>query len=952
MKRCKKLFAAILSLCVIASMFVAVSVSAVTENVVDINLPLDDASELTWVQTGVTVSNADGIGGRDKVIKAEGLANSNNNTAGIKLPDGFAFCEGDVLTYSLDVYSETAINPDLWLRNHGNSLNPMAVFYSQPITTGEWITVTRTVTYDQLEAIIPTVNSNGTFATAGNYAFYIRPRQNATVYLDNFKVTVSREDYDGPVIEPDKPADVGAFKVEKWPYVTDEGNGTYKVTTADIVANEAEGAASSQVRLRIIPNAPISTKENIKISFNFESEGILNSKGKLYDSMEVNLRLYDSVGGTTQSNTIGYVKNGAVVANTGEPVSATYYIADMEIGGGKSTLTDIASIGVQVDMYGAYKQYVKEANDGYFKISNIMIEEAPAEPETPTVTFDYSKYEATLLAGTDFQAENNEVGAQNVKNIIGAIKESGLSSADAFLFCGDYENTSGKATTAGINALKEAVGDFVPEEENHVYIQGNHDAPIGTTGLAPSGNNDPASGDYGVFVLHEDDYGCENNIARTMDTAENLASYLNEKLEAGYEKPIFVLSHVPLYYSLRTLNDANAKYANHIFHVLNQAGKQGLNIVFLAGHDHSKAYESYLGGSSVYLARGDKINIAQSSVVNFKEETLNFTYMNAGYVGYYNVGSGADNVINMLVIGIDEDTDTVDVYRFDKKGLHNLKSAGKLLDGEEDLYKANTTVYASPQTIASSTVNYESEITTLPLDASGEKVIDINSPFDTVSDVTWIASSAVTVTEADGIGGRDNVIKAEGLKDSNNNTVGVKIADNFAFQEGDVISYSFDVYSETEINPDIWLRNHGSGLSPFETFFSGTIATNTWTTVARTVEFAELELGTDYDWTTVGNYAIYLRPRQNSTVYLDNIKVTVTRKVPDEPEVTYTPGDINDDTTVDVRDVIFLRRFIAGGYDIVVNDAALDIDRDSEVDVRDVITLRRFIAGGYNIELK
>ena len=72
----------------------------------------------------------------------------------------------------------------------------------------------------------------------------------------------------------------------------------------------------------------------------------------------------------------------------------------------------------------------------------------------------------------------------------------------------------------------------------------------------------------------------------------------------------------------------------------------------------------------------------------------------------------------------------------------------------------------------------------------------------------------------------------------------------------------------------------------------------------------------------------------------------------EEPAPSYTPGDVNDDTIVDVRDVISLRRHIAGGYNIVVNTNAVDINKDSTIDVRDVITLRRFIAGGYGIELK
>lgn len=72
----------------------------------------------------------------------------------------------------------------------------------------------------------------------------------------------------------------------------------------------------------------------------------------------------------------------------------------------------------------------------------------------------------------------------------------------------------------------------------------------------------------------------------------------------------------------------------------------------------------------------------------------------------------------------------------------------------------------------------------------------------------------------------------------------------------------------------------------------------------------------------------------------------------EEPTPSYVPGDVNDDTTVDVRDVISLRRHIAGGYNITVNEFAVDVNRDDGVDVRDVITLRRFIAGGYGIELK
>lgn len=337
-------------------------------------------------------------------------------------------------------------------------------------------------------------------------------------------------------------------------------------------------------------------------------------------------------------------------------------------------------------------------------------------------TVDYEKYETVILTCSDFQNQNgSEAGARTVTNIIDSIESSGLDGADAFFCCGDYANTYNE-TEANLNALKTVVKDFVPDVSSHIYVQGNHDAEIGTQGLAESGNNDPASGEYGVFVINEDDYMWYNtDKQRIMATAENLADYLNEKLVAGFDNPIFVLSHLPLNKSYRTTIDGDAKYANYLFHVLNQAGEQGLNIIFMYGHDHSSGYDSYLGGSSVYLAKGDSINIPQGDANVFRAETLNFTYMNAGYVGYYASASGRDSTLNMAVFGIDEDTNTVDVFRFDENGLHNLKSAGILKPEEVGQYEADTKVYTSPKAINLTAVSYDKDISTLP-----DSDVDIN----------------------------------------------------------------------------------------------------------------------------------------------------------------------------------------------------------------------------------
>ena len=299
-----------------------------------------------------------------------------------------------------------------------------------------------------------------------------------------------------------------------------------------------------------------------------------------------------------------------------------------------------------------------------------------------------------IIAGSDFQPRKSiESGKTYMEDILSSIqKETGLTSADGFLFCGDYdystvENES--ATQAGINAVKEVMSDFVAEE-NIILAQGNHDT---AKGLSRSGKNDPKSGDYGVFVINEDDYMWFNNDEnRIKNTAQNLIDYLNGKLAISYKNPIFIVSHLPLHYTQRTYKDGDGQHANYIFDVLNEAGKKGLNIFFLFGHNHSNGWDDYLGGSMIYLAKGDEIVIAQNSqeTEDTKVETLNFTYLNAGYVGYY--GNNEDNYLTMTVFLISENE--VSVSRYNKYGVQALKKRGS---GNNT--SSEKKVYPSPQIV-------------------------------------------------------------------------------------------------------------------------------------------------------------------------------------------------------------------------------------------------------------
>ena len=336
---------------------------------------------------------------------------------------------------------------------------------------------------------------------------------------------------------------------------------------------------------------------------------------------------------------------------------------------------------------------------------------------------DAAETSTTVIAGSDFQNSSGDTaGAQTVTNILTQMQSAGYMSADGFLFCGDY-NHSYDTTADGLQGHIDALDAAVSEKYssiaagNRVYVQGNHDqVTAGTGGLAKSGANDPtgdSAGKYGVFVINEDDYMWASNAnnssttytgmsaeAIVKQTAARLESYLSEKKDAGFTAPIFVLSHLPLHYSMRTRNDGDGMYANYIFDVLNAAGANGLNIIFLYGHDHSNGWDDYLGGSCVYLAKGKNINIAQESKTNFQTETLNFTYMNAGYTGYYSaVNSGAETTLTMTVFEITDNT--VKVERYSADGVHNLKSAGVTNSSKNEggYYAPNTAKYGSPQTI-------------------------------------------------------------------------------------------------------------------------------------------------------------------------------------------------------------------------------------------------------------
>ena len=62
-------------------------------------------------------------------------------------------------------------------------------------------------------------------------------------------------------------------------------------------------------------------------------------------------------------------------------------------------------------------------------------------------------------------------------------------------------------------------------------------------------------------------------------------------------------------------------------------------------------------------------------------------------------------------------------------------------------------------------------------------------------------------------------------------------------------------------------------------------------------------------------------------------------------------GDVNNDGEIDLKDVVLIRRYIAGGWDVELDTETADVNNDGEVDLKDVVLIRRYIAGGWDVEL-
>ena len=297
---------------------------------------------------------------------------------------------------------------------------------------------------------------------------------------------------------------------------------------------------------------------------------------------------------------------------------------------------------------------------------------------------------AVLLFASDYQEGGYPLPDETFASLLHAAKEDGKQITNVIM-CGDYSNVSGYsdhqiAPDEYIEEIRRLISEGAGDvsQDDVIFVQGNHDAM--SDAISESGLHEYK--DYLVYVLNtESDYPwTQGDGPEKKDTVMRAARDLRECLDglaaSGETRPVFIAGHVPLHFTARTSSvhsTGDNMYAGYIFDAVNEAAGS-LDVIYVFGHNHSNSWDSYLGGSCVYKSAGDTVLIPAAGestayTDEYSEEKLNFTYMNAGFTGYYHSGgTDTDDALTCTVAEIYGDR--IVITRYDAEGMHLLCGSG------------------------------------------------------------------------------------------------------------------------------------------------------------------------------------------------------------------------------------------------------------------------------------
>lgn len=407
---------------------------------------------------------------------------------------------------------------------------------------------------------------------------------------------------------------------------------------------------------------------------------------------------------------------------------------------------------------------------------------------------------ATVISASDFQSSDNTV---HYLEILRRMVAAGYTSAPDGILCGgDYNGGTG--TAADVQKVMDNTRTIYPDmtDDKFVIVQGNHDDPPHSL-LTPSGFHEFEH--FVVYSINEDDFkisqsGRSGYDAIVQARADDIRENLSNMISTGDTRPVFVISHVPLHHSSRSSYGDNL-YSKYIVDALNEAG-QSLDIIYLFGHNHSGSYDDYIGGAVNYIARGKTMRVpipdtAQQGATGYTDETLNFTYMNCGYVGYSS-NTNSSTSTSTLTAGLFElCPTTVELSRYSESGIYTTETISlinpKVTEPYVSLSGKTSVTQGDGDTVTAKVLNFTNP--TYTWTSSNPDVVKVSGTGKNgqlIYAAPGTSTITLTVTDEDGTGVSDsyeitvngerteteNVLVQEAWDETTYNLVSAPTADN------------------------------------------------------------------------------------------------------------------------------------------------------------------------------
>ena len=86
--------------------------------------------------------------------------------------------------------------------------------------------------------------------------------------------------------------------------------------------------------------------------------------------------------------------------------------------------------------------------------------------------------------------------------------------------------------------------------------------------------------------------------------------------------------------------------------------------------------------------------------------------------------------------------------------------------------------------------------------------------------------------------------------------------------------------------------------------------------------------------------------------YSDHVCTICGKTDPNYSTTNRLPGDADNDGLIDLKDIIIISKYLAGGWGISLNESNSDVNGDGNINIADLVTISRYLAGGWGIELK